>query len=246
MVEYFGGNTLEKKFADFYDEMMIYVDYDKWAKLIDNRIREFLTGKKIMEIGCGTGEILQRLAAYGYEVSGIDISEEMLRIAKSKYDSLDIKKEDMRIIKNEFEFDGVVCVFDALNYLQSFEELKLVFENIKRAIKPNGIFLFDLLNRKMIDSMFPEDIFADDRENMSIIWKHSYNEETDLDKISTSFFIREEKNVYKRYDEIFYKKIYSSKKILQLITEVGFELISKEVNIDIAGPRMIYLLKRVD
>lgn len=246
MVEYFGGNTLEKKFADFYDEMMIYVDYDKWAKLIDNRIREFLTGKKIMEIGCGTGEILQRLASYGYEVSGIDISEEMLRIAKSKYDSLDIKKEDMRIIKNENEFDGVVCVFDALNYLQSFEELKLVFENIKRAIKPNGIFLFDLLNRKMIDSMFPEDIFADDRENMSIIWKHSYNEETDLDKISTSFFIREEKNVYKRYDEIFYKKIYSSKKILQLITEVGFELISKEVNIDIAGPRMIYLLKRVD
>lgn len=246
MVEYFGGNTLEKKFADFYDEMMIYVDYDKWAKLIDNRIRELLTGKKIMEIGCGTGEILQRLAAYGYEVSGIDISEEMLRIAKAKYDSLDIKKEDMRIIKNENEFDGVVCVFDALNYLQSFEELKLVFENIKRAIKPNGIFLFDLLNRKMIDSMFPEDIFADDRENMSIIWKHSYNEETDLDKISTSFFIREEKNVYKRYDEVFYKKIYSSKKILQLITEMGFELISKEVNIDIAGPRMIYLLKRVD
>ena len=204
MVEYFGGNTLEKKFADFYDEMMIYVDYDKWVKLIDNRIREFLTGKKIMEIGCGTGEILQRLAAYGYEVSGIDISEEMLRIAKSKYDSLDIKKEDMRIIKNENEFDGVVCVFDALNYLQSFEELKLVFENIKRAIKPNGIFLFDLLNRKMIDSMFPEDIFADDRENMSIIWKHSYNEETDLDKISTSFFIREEKNVYKRYDEVLF------------------------------------------
>ena len=237
---------MEKKFADFYDEMMIYVDYDKWAKLIDNRIRELLTGKKIMEIGCGTGEILQRLAAYGYEVSGIDISEEMLRIAKAKYDSLDIKKEDMRIIKNENEFDGVVCVFDALNYLQSFEELKLVFENIRRAIKPSGIFLFDLLNRKMIDSMFPEDIFADDRENMSIIWKHSYNEETDLDKISTSFFIREEKNVYKRYDEVFYKKIYSSKKILQMITEVGFELISKEVNIDIAGPRMIYLLKRVD
>lgn len=237
---------MEKTFADFYDEMMNYVDYDKWIKLIDNRIFNKITGKKILEIGCGTGEISKRLADYGYEVCGIDISEEMINIAKTKYLNLDIKKQDMRTIKTENEFDAIVCVFDALNYLQNFEELKLSFENIKRALKPNGVFLFDVLNRKMIDSMFPEDIFADDRENMSIIWKHSYEEEIDLDKISASFFIREEKNSYIRYDEVFYKKIYSSKKILQIITEIGFELISKEVNIDIAGPRMIYLLKRVD
>ena len=237
---------MEKSFADFYDEMMAYVDYDRWVKLINDRIGNTINGKKIMEIGCGTGEISKRLADCGYEVCGIDISEEMLKIAGTKYPNLNIKKEDMRTIKIESEFDAIVCVFDALNYLQNFEELKLSFENIKRALKPNGFFLFDILNRKMIDSMFPEDIFADDRENMSIIWKHSYEEEIDLDKISASFFIREERNSYKRYDEVFYKKIYSGKLILQVIKDTGFELISKEVNTEIAGPRMVYILKRVD
>ena len=131
---------MEKSFADFYDEMMAYVDYDRWVKLINDRIGNTINGKKIMEIGCGTGEISKRLADCGYEVCGIDISEEMLKIAGTKYPNLNIKKEDMRTIKIESEFDAIVCVFDALNYLQNFEELKLSFENIKRALKPNGFF----------------------------------------------------------------------------------------------------------
>lgn len=237
---------MKKSFADFYDEMMIYVDYDGWAKLIYNKLNKLLGGKKILEIGCGTGEISKRLTQYGYEVSGIDNSESMLSVAKKKYNYLSLEKKDMRSLEIENEYDGIVCVFDALNYLENLEELKIVFMNIKKALKVNGFFLFDILNRKMMDNMFPEDIFADDRENMSIIWKHSYDEKLDLDKISTSFFIREKENSYKRYDEVFYKKIYSNKLLLQVAEESGFELISKEVNTEIAGPRMVYLLKRVD
>lgn len=237
---------MKKSFADFYDEMMIYVDYDSWAKLICDKLKNLLNGKKILEIGCGTGEISKRLSDCGYDVLGIDNSESMLSVAKKKYDYLNLEKEDMRNLKMENEYDGVICVFDALNYLQNLEDLKNVFMNIKKALKKDGFFLFDILNRKMMDSMFPEDIFADDRENMSIIWKHSYDEKLDVDKISTSFFIREKENSYKRYDEVFYKKIYSNKLLIQIAEESGFELVSKEVNTEIAGPRMVYLLKRVD
>ena len=73
--------------------MMAYVDYDRWVKLINDRIGNAINDKKIMEIGCGTGEISKRLADCGYEVCGIDISEEMLKIAGTKYPNLNIKKD---------------------------------------------------------------------------------------------------------------------------------------------------------
>lgn len=235
---------MKKTFADFYDQMMKYVDYDLWAKYIDEKIKPYIKEKNILEIGCGTGEISQRLSNLKYNVSAIEISEEMIRVSNEKYSDFEIKQMDMKELCDENKYDAIICIFDALNYLGSIEELKRVFENVERALKNGGVFLFDILNRKMIESMFGGGIFADDRENMSIIWKHSYDEKKDLDKIETSFFVREYENNYKRYDEIFYKKIYIAKKINELIEETGFEIVLKEVNTKIAGPRMVYLIKK--
>lgn len=235
---------MEKTFADFYDQMMEYVDYDLWGKYIDDKLKLYIEEKNILEIGCGTGEISHRLTKLNYKVSAIEISPEMIEISSRKYDDFNVKQLDMRELCDENKYDAIICVFDALNYLQSLDDLKKVFNNIKRALKKDGVFLFDVLNRKMIDSMFGGEVFADDRENISIIWKHSYDEKKDLDKIETSFFVKENENNYKRYDEVFYKKIYNGRKILELIEELDFELVLKEVNTEIAGPRMVYLIKK--
>jgi len=236
---------MEKYFSDFYDEMMKYVNYDAWAILIKDRIDELIKADKILEIGCGTGEITKRLKD-SFAVEGIDNSETMIRLAKEKFNGINFSILDMKDIEKIMEYDAVIANFDTLNYLQDLSELDLVFRKVVLSLKNNGVFLFDVLNRKMIDSMFPDGIFADDRENMIILWKHFYNEKTGLDEINTSFFIEVKEKIYERYNEIFIKKIFSNKEILSIAEKNGLKLISKEINTKIAGPRIIYIFQRVE
>ena len=171
-------------FADCYDEMMSYVEYDEWAKLLSSKIKKETKGNNLLEIGSGTGEISNRLHNLGYAIKGIDISLEMIKISNTKYENIEFLNESMLNLKDKSKYDAVISVFDTINYLQSLDELNIAFTNIYNSIKNNGVFIFDVLNRKMIDSMFSEGIFADERENMSIIWKHSYNENLKLDEIT--------------------------------------------------------------
>lgn len=236
---------MEKDFSDFYDEMMSYVDYDAWAELIKDRITELNKIENLLEIGCGTGEILNRLKKY-FVVHGIDNSVNMIEKAKKKYDAVSFVEKDMLNLDEEKKYDAIISNFDTFNYLKNTHELNIAFRNVKNALKQNGVFLFDVLNRKMIDHMFPEGIFADDRKDMTIIWKHEYNTNTELDEIVASFFLREKEKNYVRYDEKFVKKIFTQKEILKNAEEVGLKFVSKEINTEIAGPRIIYIFQRVE
>ena len=233
-------------FADCYDEMMSYVEYDEWVKLLNFKIRKETKGINVLEIGSGTGEISNRLNELGYKVKGIDISSEMVEISKFKYKNIEFSNENMLNLKDIREYDAVISVFDTINYLHSLDELNMAFINIYNSIKNNGVFIFDVLNRKMIDSMFSDDIFADDRENMSIIWKHSYNENLKLDEIETIFYVKEKDDLFRRISDKYMKMIFTNNQILEMAKSVGFYFVSKEINVEIAGPRVIYVFKRVD
>ena len=87
---------MKKTFAEIYDSMMEYVDYDEWARLIDKKISPFIEDKNMLEIGCGTGEIVVRMQKKGYKVEAIDNSIEMLKLAKEKYKNIEFIKKDMR------------------------------------------------------------------------------------------------------------------------------------------------------
>ncbi len=235
---------MKKTFAEIYDSMMEYVDYDEWSRLIDKKISPFIKDKNILEIGCGTGEIAVRMQKKGYKVEAIDNSIEMLKLAKEKYKNIEFIKKDMRNLEYEEKFDAVISVFDTLNYLNSYDDLIFSLEGIKKSLKSKGVFLFDIITKKMLENMFPDGIFADERDNMTILWKH--REIDKLEEISTSFFIKEEENNYYRVDEVFMKKMFSMKKLDEIIEKTGFKLLKKELNEEIAGPRVIYLIQRVD
>ena len=170
----------------------------------------------------------------------------MVEISKNKYKNIEFLNESMLNLKDIRKYDAVISVFDTINYLHSLDELNMAFINIYNSIKNNGVFIFDVLNRKMIDSMFSDDIFADDRGNMSIIWKHSYNENLKLDEIETIFYVKEKDDLFRRISDKYMKMIFTNNQILEMAKSVGFYFVSKEINVEIAGPRVIYVFKRVD
>lgn len=233
---------MHKVFSNFYDKMMDYVDYDSWIKFINERISTSKSIEKVLEIGVGTGEILSRLSKQ-YQVEGLEISDEMINITSEKFPNLNVKKLNVLELREVNRYDVVIAIFDVLNYLKSLEELGTCFKNVESSLTSGGVFLFDVLNRKMINNMFKDQIFADDRDEMTILWKHNYNEISCLDEIETSFFVKEN-DIYRRYDEFYEKMIFRNQDILEIGKENGLILVSKEINVEIAGPRVIYVFRK--
>ncbi len=142
--------------ASIYDHMMKDVDYKRWAKYlmqlmriasVDTR-RSNLKGKKLCELGSGTGNLAYYLAKYGFAVTGIDSSAPMLDIARSKsarqkHWRPNFINHDMVTYRSEIQYEMIVCVYDSINYIPNSQDLDLFFRNVFLNLKFAGIFIFD-------------------------------------------------------------------------------------------------------
>ena len=147
-------------FAEVYDLFMDNVPYGEWSRYLISLLQEHgVSQGLVLELGCGTGKMTRLLAQAGYDMIGVDSSEEMLQIAREQeWDNAEHKVEegttripdilyllqDMR----EFELYGtvkaVVCICDSLNYLLEEEDLLTVFRLVNNYLDPGGVFIFDM------------------------------------------------------------------------------------------------------
>ena len=135
-------------FAEVYDQFMDNVPYREWADFLQEILqKEGINDGLVLDLGCGTGSMTEELAGRGYDMIGVDNSEDMLEIAMEKrqesgHDILYLL-QDMQ----EFELYGtvraVVSVCDSVNYVTEKEELEQVFRLVNNYLDPGGIFVFE-------------------------------------------------------------------------------------------------------
>nr|WP_307775179.1 class I SAM-dependent methyltransferase [uncultured Cetobacterium sp.] len=232
-----------KNFAKVYDKFMKYCNYDQWVELIKKLIIESdVKGTKLLDLGCGTGETLIRLKD-DYECSGLDLSGDMLTIANKKLKNKGVKLflGDMRDFETDEKYDIIVSLFDTVNHLTSLEDLEDLFLSIKKNLNPNGVYIFDIIDRKFIDNMFPGGVFYDDRKDMTIIWEHF--QEEDLDIIEAIFFVKNRAGHYEKLRETYEKKIFTETEIRNVIEKCNLNLLSIIKDDKIAGERYFYTVK---
>ena len=222
-----------EKFAQVYDLFMDNIDYEGWAEYVTDRLREYeITDGLVLELGCGTGTMTGLLAGKGYDMIGVDNSEEMLAEAMEKrvesgQDILYLL-QDMR----EFELYGtvraVISVCDSVNYITEPEELQEVFRLVNNYLDPKGVFVFDFNTRYKYEEILGDRTIAENREECSFIWDNYYYEDEKINEYDLSLFIETDKDsgLYRKYEETHYQRAYTLEEMKKLIKKSGLEFVT--------------------
>lgn len=213
--------------AEIYDIFADDFDYDQWAKwyygLISSVKPEIRT---LLEAGCGTGSVCIRLAKKGIRVTGIDLSEDMLRVASDKARKWGVQMrfamQDMRCIQLPSRVDAVISACDGVNYLCREEDVRAFFESAFAALKPGGALAFDISNYEKLSALGKTYLFAEEREEGAYIWTNDFDEETRTVTMNTVFFIREADGKYTRFEETHVQRAHAVSEIEALLGQTGF------------------------
>jgi len=226
-----------------YDKFMADTPYDEWIEYIKSIWKRFsLSPKLIAELGCGTGNVTQRLSNMGYDMIGIDCSENMLSFAREKAYSNDSDilylEQDMR----EFELYGTVdCVLslcDSINYILEEEELFRVFKLVNNYLEPKGLFIFDLNTIYKFKYILANNSFSQSDESSAYTWENYFDEDEFINEYYTNFFIKDEKSgLYERFEEEHYEKGYDIDEIRDLIIKSGLEFLAVYDEMTFLPPR---------
>lgn len=235
-------------FAEVYDIFMDETPYEEWCDVFLKLIKRYESKAEaveemdgnleqernsILDLGCGTGTLTSLLAAKGYDMIGIDNSQEMLQIAmeKSKALGLDILylQQDMR----EFELYGtvgvVISVCDSLNYLLTEEDILATFFLVNNYLYPEGLFIFDFNTVYKYQEVIGDTTIAENREDCSFIWENYYHPEEEINEYDLTLFVKNDKgesNSFQRFRETHYQRGYRFEQMKEFVEQAGMAFVT--------------------
>ncbi|GER66964.1 methyltransferase [Weizmannia acidilactici] len=229
-------------FAYVYDVLMEDAPYADWLRWIKAQQQQYgITGRRILDLACGTGELSVHLAREGYDVTGVDLSENMLAVASEKalVESLYIVflQQNMCMLEGLHDFDIVAVFCDSLNYLETESEVKETFRHVYGALRPGGMFLFDVHSIYKIDRLFQNHTFADNGDDVSYIWNSFPGAYPHSVEHELSFFVFDEKTgLYERFDELHKQRTFPVETYGKWLREAGFEVKSPTADFKAEAP----------
>lgn len=220
-------------FAEVYDQFMDNVPYREWADFLQEILqKEEINDGLVLDLGCGTGSMTEELAGRGYDMIGVDNSEDMLEIAMEKrqesgHDILYLL-QDMQGFELYGTVRAVVSVCDSVNYVTEKEELEQVFRLVNNYLDPGGIFVFDFNTEYKYREVLGDRTIAENREDSSFIWDNYYYEEEHMNEYELTLFIQEtdQKELYHKYQETHFQRAYTLEEIRELLEKSGLRFVA--------------------
>ena len=179
----------------------------------------------VLDLGCGTGTITELLYEKGYDMIGVDSSEEMLQIALDKkfetQSDILYLCQDMRELDLYSTVGTVVSVCDSLNYLLMDEDVLQTFHLVNNYLFPGGIFIFDFNTIYKYEEVIGDTTIAENREDCSFIWENFYSCEDHINEYDVTVFERQEDDLYRRFTETHYQRGYTLEEMKTFLEKAG-------------------------
>lgn len=215
-------------FALYYDRLMKDVDYSLWADYVTAIFkRHGCEPKLIADLGCGTGSFCLEMAKRGYDMTGIDISADMLSIAKQKADSAgaDILflDQDMTSFELYGTMGAITCLVDSINYITYKNDMKRMFRLVNNYLDPGGLFVFDVNSPYKFEKILSSNVFCETGD-ISYIWQNSFDRRSGLCRFDLTFFVKEGE-YYRRFDETHYERSYGTDELARMLRAAGLTVL---------------------
>jgi len=246
--------TCYDSFAEVYDSLTYDVEYETRVDYIINLMKDFsdIPVSMVLDLACGTGTVSVMLADKGYEVIGIDASEEMLAQAQKKKGERDILflNQEMRNFELYGTVDAVVCLLDSVNYVLDEEELLECFKWVNNYLNPGGVFVFDINTGHKLENILAGNIFNDEKDGVFYSWENYFDDEEKICEFDLNFFVENRDGSYKRFNEIHYEKAYTDRQIKNLLKKAKLELVAVYDDLSREAPsktseKVFYIAKKI-
>jgi SAM-dependent methyltransferase len=174
-------------FAPHYDEFTADHDYEAWGATLHALLTEHgRTGKRLLDVACGTGKSFEPFVARGFSVTGCDISAGMLAQARNRASpGVRLVQADARNLPALGEFDVVLCLDDALNYVLEPRGLVDAFRSVGNLLAAGGLFLFDVNTLGAYRSIFATERCRETKDEL-FVWRGEASTELDAGSLAAA------------------------------------------------------------
>ena len=212
-------------FAKIYDEVMdenLYLDWlDFTCRHLDKK------QQNLLELACGTGILSVELANLGFNVTGLDLSEEMITLAKKRIsaddEGLRFVTGDMLHLEDKNTYDVVTCYSDSICYMPNEEAVGKVFKDVYEALTDSGTFIFDVHSTFQIEEGFSEYSYHYQTDDFAFLWESYLGEEEYSVEHFLTFFVSDKLGKFERFDELHEERTYELSTYQSLLKTAGFK-----------------------
>lgn len=218
-------------FAYVYDKFMDNIPYKEWSQYLIQLLKQYgIESGTLIDLGCGTGTLCKLMEESNYSIIGIDNSIDMLSLASQKLKdnkNITLLQQDMQKLELGKTYDAFYSLCDSLNYLLSPSDILSTFQGVKKHLKNNGIFIFDLKTPYFYQEILGDQVFCDNQKDCSYIWENNFFEEEQINQYDLTIFIRKENTeLFERYYEFHEQRAYSITEIVDLLLQSGLEYVT--------------------
>ncbi|HEX4231749.1 MAG TPA: class I SAM-dependent methyltransferase [Bryobacteraceae bacterium] len=180
------------------------------------------TGASVLDVCCGSGHVTRELVRRGYHVTGVDASTELLARARAELPAVDFRMMDARHLILNREYDAALSTFDSLNHVLSLIGLRQVFAGVLKALKPGGLFVFDMnLEEAYLADLKQWSVTARD-EDVSLV-RGTYDTATKIASTELIWFKRQAgSDLWERHRSLVEERCYKQQEVVQALAETGF------------------------
>ena len=241
--------------ASFYDLLQTDADYPALARFYKEAFSRYGIGetKSVVDLGCGTGKLLALLAQDGYDLTGVDASEQMLSLAQGRTASLPdvlLLQQDMTKLDLYDVADAVVSSFDCLNYLPSPAALSACFDRVALFLRDNGLFLFDVNTEYKFRNIFAQETYVLRNDDVFCTWENEFVPDSSICHFYLTLFSKNADGTWSRSEEYQRERMFTDRVLRTRLQKSGFSVLAAFADTDFTAPgetdpRRFYICRRL-
>ena len=227
--------------AASYDGLTRDIPYEKYLRFFKTLLRRYgVKAATVLDLACGTGSLSVLLAKHGYEVLGVDRSEEMLTVAAEKAMELEENQpffvaQPMQRLRIHEPVDACVCALDSINYVTKPQDVQKAVRCVYKSLRPGGLFVFDINTLYKLENLDGQ-VFLDETEDSYCVWRAVYDKRHSLCRYGMDLFQRLEDDTWERSFEEHIERAYTPEELSGWLTEAGFAQIEQFGNLRLEAP----------